>query len=730
MNILCFFAGTAFFYDKSIYSLLLLGALFLFKLKPTLLCWFFAAWILAVVHQWLISPIGMPDTRVIKQAHLLGLINSIPTHTPSKTQFQFRAQSLNGKPIDTTILLSGFDGAPEFHAGETWDLTANIKKPINYANPGGFDYVGLLSSRHIEWIGILKKGTAYRVLSPRYPSLLILREHLAKTLQILVPENDLLGIFEALTLGLTSHIDAAHWDLYRRTGTTHLIDISGEHIALIAGLFYWLFKWLWRHLGAVCLIFPAQKIAGIAAIVFSMTYTLIAGFSVPTQRSLIACCLVLSRHFKNQPLSIWQTWRYGLFLVLLLEPHAVKMIGFYFSFIAVAILILINQRFHLKKIKKLLLMQVACLLGLMPLSLYWFSYASINGFLANLFAIPWVGFIIVPMALGIAALSPWGVIPGSVPLLKGAILVFLYVLEHIDTLDQWNLNATFIDALSPIALMGIMLLGLVYPSFRLIPVALVCLIASVFPNYEKIRMNDATIDVLDVGQGLAVAVRTAHHVLIYDTGMAFYQGGDIGKSVITPYLNHLGIKHLDKVIISHPDLDHRGGLNSLQKAFPIEELIVNDPHTAYLGGSCHHHSDWQWDGVSFHFFPILTQFPGRNNNSCVLQIKNNAGIVLLDADIEKIAEDYLITTYGTQLASTIMLIPHHASKGSSSNAFIQQVAPKYAIASYGFDNRYHFPHPKALLTYEAHHVTTYHTPDCGMVRVHMKPLAITPRCYR
>lgn len=731
MEILCFFAGIAFFYQKSPYPLYFLCLLFFFRPNWMLLFWFLTGVIWSIFHQWMIADQGMPPTNLLSKVTVQGYVSSIPNQTPTKTQFNFSADKLNEQPVSVNLLLSCYDHCPEIHAGQHWQLQAKIKKPINLANPGGFDYIALLSSRHIRWVGNVYRHTFKAIDPPKknYP-LTELRERLASILGQLGLSDDTLGVFEALTLGLTNHVDKTQWDLFRRTGTTHLIDISGEHIALVAGLAYWLFKWIWTHLGSLCLRCPAQKIASAGAIVISFAYALIAGFAVPTQRSLITCCLILFSNFFSQRLSIWQSWRYALLAVLIFEPHSVFMLGFYFSFIAVAILILINQRVRVSGIRKMLCMQLACLFGLMPLSLYWFSYGSINGLAANLIAIPWVGFFIVPMALIIAFLSPWVVIPGSVFLLKWSIALLLGCLSWIDTFTFFNFNFTFISAMAPLALMAALSVLVFLPLPKLFPAACIIIVACFFPNFEKIKPGETRIDVMNVGQGLAIVVRTADHVLMYDTGMKFYQSSDMGKLAIIPYLNTLGIKRLDKVIISHPDLDHRGGLESLEEKYKINELIVDYPKFYKRGVSCHHYPAWRWNEVSFRFFPIVKPLRGKNNNSCILKIENSAGQVLLSGDIEKLAEDYLVKKYGNKLASTIMLIPHHGSKTSSSAEYVSQIAPRVAIASYGFDNRYHFPHPQAMQTYNNYNIPVYNTVDCGMVRVDLKPGEINPQCYR
>ena len=153
MEILCFFAGTAFFYLKNPYPLFLLCGAFIFRPKIVLFFWFLAAIFWSFFHQFLINDQGMPHTNLILKATLQGTVSSIPTLSPNRTQFQFLAEKLDGKPIKANLLLSCYDQCPAIHTGQQWLLQAKLKKPMNLSNPGGFDYVALLCSRHIQWVG-------------------------------------------------------------------------------------------------------------------------------------------------------------------------------------------------------------------------------------------------------------------------------------------------------------------------------------------------------------------------------------------------------------------------------------------------------------------------------------------------------------------------------------------------------------------------------------------------
>ena len=733
MEILCFFAGVAFFYTKSIYPLCFIGVTLLFNRPTPVMLWSMSALLWCTFHQFYVSEQAMSSTRIISKAIVQGYVSSIPVSSASKTQFQFVVTRLNDHPARAHVLMSCFNACPNFQVGEYWQLTAKLKKPLNLANPGGFDYVTWLQTRHIDWTGYVLHHSALLMAKKNiYSKLLVLRQYLASTLVELSFDTTSQGIVEALALGITTHIDKSSWDLFRRTGTTHLMVISGAHIGLVAGLIYGFVKWLWCRSGRLCLHLPAPKIASFFAIMIAGVYSVLAGFAVPAQRALIMCFFMFLPNFVNQRFNVWQAFRYALFAVLLIEPHSVRMPGFYLSFIAVAILVLVNQRFVQKGFKKIVMMQIACLVGLMPLTLFFFSYGSLNGLLANVIAIPWVSFIIVPLSLIITLFGHWFVLPASATILSGSIQFLLSYLTWVDSLSFINLNFSVSQLLSPLAIMVSIGVLAFMPIARFIPAVLVLCLAACFPAVEKIKNGEARLDVLDVGQGLSIVVRTSQHVLVYDTGVQFYQGSDMGKLAIIPYLQTLNVKQLDKVVISHPDLDHRGGLASLEARYRIHELIVDKPSAYGRGVSCHEYPDWTWDGIKFHFFSNPTLVTTKNNSSCVLQISNIKGRVLLTGDIEKQAEDYLIQTYDKKLSSQVLVVPHHGSKTSSTGSFLKKVSPRYAVVSYGFDNRYRFPHQEVMQRYKSQGIAVYDTVLCGMTSVFLrnKKEILQPICYR
>ncbi|MFI4962505.1 MAG: DNA internalization-related competence protein ComEC/Rec2 [Legionellales bacterium] len=718
MEIFCLVMGVLYLYTATSY--LPLACLLVFFVTPRypIILFFVLGMLLAWVHQWFNKTQGMPDLEVLPQVRIQGTIASIPVHNAHKTQFSFAIDQLDSHPAQGLVQIAWYNHAPIIHAGQRWQLDVKLKKPRNFRNPGSYNYSGALATKHLSWTGYIRSKNN-QLLEEAHAAFdwLEVREHLGNSLGALAHNQQTAGILEALTLNLTNQIAQEQWDLFRRTGTTHLFGISGEHIALISGLIFWLFQGLWSRCQRLCLRIPALYAASVAGLSTALVYAFLAGFGPPVQRALIGCFFYTLCCLGRQKFSSWQIWRYALMAVVCFEPHAVFMQGFYFSFLAVACLLLTQQRWGLKGYKSTLALQLSCLIGLMPLTLYWFSYGSINGFIANLFAIPLVGLLIVPLALVTLSVCTYSWAWVLMKPLSWLISLLLKGLVWTEQFDFVNINWSLNTIEWVIAFMGSLLLGFVLPIQPFKKIALLWFLLPFIPHPPLIHKGEALIRVLDVGQGLAVSIQTQNRVLLYDTGDQFFNGGDLGTMVILPYYKAMHVKKIDKIIISHPDRDHKGGLASIEANLPVDELLVNDISRYSHGVKCHEYPKWQWDGVDFRFIPIGLPVSDKNNSSCVLQVRTAAGRVLLSGDIEKKAESYLVRTYGSDLRSEVLILPHHGSKTSSSYRFLLEVAPTYGIASLGFDNRFGFPHAKTMASLEALGIAFYRTDECGMIEV-------------
>lgn len=734
MDILAFFAGILFFYTHAWLIVALSGVCLFVTRRWRSISWFLCGLLWVLGHQWLTADSGLPQTMVIPHASISGTIVDVPKTSYVKSQLTFLMDTFNQKPAHARVMLTCYSHCPKFEAGSRWQFDVKLKKPHNFANPGAFDYETFLSAQHIHWSGYIKNGSA-RLLesSTHHSTLQQIRQHLAETITQHVEDKTSRGMIQALTLGLGSAIEQSQWALFRHTGTIHLMVISGAHVGLVASIGYYLALFLWRRSAWCCHAMPAPQAAGLVGVLFALIYALLSGFAVPAQRAVMACCLFFSKNFLHRPATSWQAWRYGLFCVILVEPHAVLQPGFYLSFGAVLILLSVHHRYRKRGIQQLFLMQGACFVGLLPMSLYWFSYGAVNGLIANLAAIPLVGYVIVPLSLGglilaqITAAS-WIFWPA-----QWTIQGLLWFLSWVDRFSWVNVQWTLTDLNMLLALFVMLGLVVMLPIKQVLPASALMGLSLFFPVNVRPVQGSAAIDVLDVGQGLAVVVQTAHHTLLYDTGVKFYRGSDMGQLVILPYLAHHHIKKLDNIVISHPDLDHRGGLSSVLQHVQPDNLFGNRANRYTRQKNCHHAPDWEWDGVRFHFFPIRVRGFKRNNTSCVLRISTRGANVLLTGDIEKQAESYLVQQAGNALQADILLVAHHGSKTSSSDVFLHQVNPRYALISFGLDNQYHFPHVQTLQALEQSGVQSIlNTRDCGMIHVVLgeKKGVERPQCYR
>lgn len=652
-----------------------------------------------------------------------GVIASLPKQFPNKTQFEFLIQT----PLKARVSLTCYDKCPDFKLGQSWRMCAKMRTPLSYRNPGGFDYPKFLRSKHIVWTGFLKKE-GMQLLNEHEQSFdikwLQWRIGLSNRFEFVGWDVTTRGIVEALTLGLVHRLPQEAWDLFRRTGTTHLMVISGAHIGLVAGLVFKVVHFLWRFFGRLSAWIPAMRMARCVGVCVGFGYAFLAGFGVPARRAVWSFSALSLRYCMPIYLTQGQAWRIALWFVLLVEPHVVLQSGFYLSFMAVAILMLASRRFEGHWIKTTLLLQGACLLGLMPLTLHWFGYASLNGFFANLIAIPWVSFILIPFGL-LSLIHPWSFL---LTIEHQSVKWLVDYLTWIDKLAWINLTHVFPGVASSFLMLFSLGLLLLIPIRSLHMIFIFLWLSSWMPARSLMRSGEAEIDVLDVGQGLSVVVKTRHHTLIYDTGMKFYRGSDIGQLVLVPYLKKLGLYQVDKVVISHSDLDHRGGLESLQRAFQVNDLLVGNPRYYRTSAhGCHEAMPWVWDGVVFEFLPVKASFSKTNNHSCILKISHDNASILLTGDIEYATEHYLVEQYASKLRSSVLLVPHHGSKTSSSSLFLESVSPQWAVVSYGADNRYHFPHQAAMLRYFERKIPVYSTQDYGLIKIQLSDTATLKR---
>ncbi|WP_308873740.1 DNA internalization-related competence protein ComEC/Rec2 [Thiothrix subterranea] len=615
------------------------------------------------------------------------------------------------------------EDAPTLQAGERWQLLIRGKRPNGFMNPNGFDYEQWLFSQRIGGSGYVRQSPNNQRLAaaawwqPNY-----LRQQLQEKIAAALPNSGMTGLVQGLAIAYTASIPQQQWEVLRQTGTIHLLAISGLHITMVAGLGILPVWGIWRLFPALYLWLPLRVAAGLSGGVLATAYALLAGFNIPTQRTLIMLLVVMAGLVWRRQVPFSITMSIALLLVLLLDPLASLAVGFWLSFLTVALLAFLGMRQRKLGKASVVWMQLVLSLGTLPLAAGFFGMISLSSPIANLLAIPIVTFVVTPLVLlGMVLAGWWETAATWIWTVAATLLEWLmWVLEWLAALP---LSSVYVPLIPlpwlVLALVGFMLLWLP----RGIPgrwLGGLLMLPLILYQPPKIAPGAFRLSVLDVGQGLASVVQTANHTLVFDTCPKVSDSFDTGELVVLPWLRGQGIRQVDTLIVSHADNDHSGGANALLNALPVTNLLVSS--TDILA---HHHPNlcaaghsWQWDGVIFTVLHPAMDFPDtkENNRSCVLKIANAAHSVLLTADIERPAEKWLLKQ-GTALQAEVLLLPHHGSKTSSSPAFIQAVAPTLGIVTSGYRNRFNHPHPSVTQRYEARDIKLLDTAKTGELRL-------------
>ena len=681
------------------------------------------------------------DASLERQTLLVeGTVLDLPRQlSGGRIRFLFHVERLDAGAgwvdFGARVRLSWYETARVPAPGERWQLAVRLKRPHGFANPGGFDYERWLFQQRIRATGYVRKDARnQRIAAGEVPVISRLRHRLMAFHGGLDEGGTALSLVRALTVGDRSAIAAEQWDRLRETGTSHLMAISGLHISLVAAMVFWLARHVWSRIGRLTEHIPARKVAAICAIIAAVLYALLAGFSIPTRRAVVMVSVLMLAVASGRYGSLLQVLCLAVFATLLIDPLSVLSAGWWLSFWAVAVIAwFVTGRTGREGLaQKWVFMHVALAISMLPLLLAFFQQASLIAPFANIVAVPWVGMLVVPLAMvGTLLFSVSEDAAGLLFRLSGWLLDMLWPwLDWLASLEfaSWQQHQpipwTLLPALAGLALLfvprgmpgrwpGVLLL---LPLFTVTPL--------------RPEPGAARVTLLDVGQGLAAVVQTRHHTLVYDTGPAFGPAFDAGSAVLVPFLRQQGVRYLDRLIISHGDNDHIGGAGSLLRAYPAARIFssVPDKLPDNTVGYCRQGQRWNWDGVEF-----LMLHPGHeywhagNNASCVLHIEAAGGHrLMLTGDIESAAEYRLLRGHADALSAEVLVAPHHGSKTSSMPAFVRAVAPKIAVFPAGHLNRFRFPDRQVVARYAAAGATLYQTGESGAVDITLAADTVAP----
>ncbi|MBA3772849.1 MAG: DNA internalization-related competence protein ComEC/Rec2 [Ramlibacter sp.] len=682
---------------------------------------------------------------------VVGIVAAMPQRNETGVRFRLRVESasVGGAPVRLVpqLYLGWYGGAttadgggrlelqrqaPDLRAGERWQMNVRLKAPHGNSNPHGFDYELWLWDQGLQATGYVRAGLhdpAPRRIAPTglHP-VERARQAVRDAVFEQVPERRTAGLLAALIVGDQNAIDRADWDIFRATGVAHLMSISGLHVTMFAWAAAALVGTLWRRSGRLCLAWPAQHAALVGGMALAAGYALFSGWGVPAQRTvwMLAAVGLLRLSGRHWP---WpQVWLLACAVVVTVDPWSLLQPGFWLSFVAVGVLFATDagpgaaqasghaRRFS-ASVGAMFREQWVVTLALTPLTLLFFGQVSLVGLLANALAIPWVTLVITPVAMAGVALAPlWQVAAWAI----GVLEAYLHALAALPFATV-SMPAPPLWA-GAVGVFGGLLLAMRLPwQVRLLGLPL--LVPVLFWQAPRPDAGQFELLAADVGQGNAVIVRTAAHTLVYDSGPRYSPESDAGHRVLVPLLRALD-ERVDTLMLSHRDSDHTGGARAVLAMQPQAVLLssIEDGHELQAvrpSRRCAAGQHWHWDGVDFDVLhPATGDYQGANKSnamSCVLRIGNGTHTVLLAGDIEQ-AQEAKLVQQGADLKADLLLVPHHGSKTSSSELFLDAVQPSLALVQSGYRNRFGHPATPVLERYHARAIAVADSPRCGAAR--------------
>ena len=680
--------------------------------------------------QWRMAQ-ALPAAWWQKPVSLIGVVRGLPVQGQYGVRMQFQVEQVltPQAKLPARVQLSVFvrkgELAPTgvWRAGDRWQLTARFRPRQSTANPFGFDAEQWLWSEGVLASGTMLPG-AVRLgedhgLLARVDRL---RQQQVLRIESVLGTSRAASLVAGLTVGAQQSIARAEWQSLARTGLTHVVSISGLHITMVAGMVA----------GLIALVLRRWPLPGLAprlcivlsGVMAAAAYAVLAGFSVPTQRTLyMLCCMALMLLVRR----VWSglhIWWLALALVLLIDPFAVLAPGLWLSFGLVAALMLVSvgRRRPAGKYWQALSGQwAATVASLLPLLTLFGSFPLVSP-LANAVGIPLVSVLLTPLSL-LAVALPW-----ALPLQWAGWLAewFYRGVDWLAAWPPWQVAAVPWPLLLPGAIGSLWLLAPRGMPGRLLGVSL--LLPVLFYQPPAVEPGTLRIKVLDVGQGLSVLLQTRNHALLFDTG-----AGE-GERWVLPQLRGLGVRQLDVLMLSHNDKDHDAAAADIVAAMPVRQVLAGQLATltqyGLHGSLCRRGQSWAWDGIRFDvLWPVAdVVLSDDNSHSCVLRVASRTRAILISGDAPRAVEERLVADYGAQLRSDILVVGHHGSRTSSAASWLEVVNPDWLVLSVGFLNRYRHPQPQVLAALQAQG-RVLRTDQDGLLSMTLGD-AILPQCYR
>lgn len=674
----------------------------------------------------------LPRGQEGADVQVIGTVLDLPLPGDDATGFLLNVEHAerDGAPIALRgrVRVNWYKDAPAVEPCSRWRLLLRVKRPRGMINPGGADSERSALERRIVATAYVRDDAGNQWLGETRVCVNRVRNAISQGIASRVTDAHDVALLQTFAVGDTRGLSQRDWEVARANGIPHLISISGFHVGVAALFGAWLARLLYALYPALALRVPRPQVQSLMALFAAGVYSALAGFGLPTVRTLLMIAVVASARCLRRPPSGPQTLALAMIAVLLFDPLSVLSAGFWLSFVGVGFLMLcLTTRGHGLHgfLHELSAGQMVMTLSLLPLTMWFFGEASLVGALSNLIAVPFVSFVIVPLAL-IAM-----VLLGVYPPLAAPVLWLAAQLAHaqwwlLEQMASWPGAHWYL----PEVTLGSLLLATLGAAWLFQPRGMplrwlggLLFLPLLLPPRAALDPGAFQLWMLDVGQGLSILVRTQNHALVYDAGARYPSDFDLGEAAVLPSIRALGMAQPDLIMASHADNDHAGGIPAVAAAFPDAPRFGGEPARMKIPAQpCIAGQSWEWDGVTLRVLSPPQNVSGASGNdrSCVVLVEGRGGRALLTGDISARVEGAVADQISAG-APVVLSVPHHGSRTSSSQSFIDAIEPSLALISSGWRNRFRHPHPLVIQRYDEAGVPWLNTATAGAIQVDFPP---------
>ncbi len=715
-----------------------------------------------------LPPCHVAHLKLPQRAVLQARVVAPPERHGGRTRLLVESERAGGRRACGLVRVTVRRASRPWRYGDRFRAETTLRQPRNFANPGSYDLVGRLARQGVHVTAFVWDDATVQARPERRTSMRLRVERWrARVTEIIARVPSPHGpVLQALVVGDAGGIDDTLRERFARSGVVHVLSISGLHVGLVAVTVFGAVRWLLARSECILLAVDVRKVAAVVSLGPVLLYAALAGWQLATVRSVVMVAVAVGGVLLGRPVEVLRTLAAAALAIALMWPGAPIEIAFQLSFASV-LAIIVGVRWSggagrgparglgrvARWLREASMVSVWALLGTAPLTAFHFHQVSLVAVVANPVVVPLFGSVVVGLGLTGALVEPiapavaWGLLQAAGVLLRPAIAV-------VQTLGAlpWAAVDTPIPSIVELVLVYATIAGVLLlprPQGRIVLVAaLVGLLmdAGWWARYRW-RSGELRVTFLDVGQGDAAVLEFPNgRVMTVDAGgMA---GGDLdtGAAVVGPFLWSRKILGLDAVVVTHAHPDHFGGVPYLLERFAPRELWW--PGTDGTGDAWRRLSAvMQEKVIRSRVLGVGALVPGFgadlavlnpdptvlpesvNDTSVTLQVTFGRVRVLLTGDIEAPTERRLVI--GDELASaTVLKVPHHGSRTSSTPSFVARVSPRIAVVSVGADNRYGLPAPEVEARYRAAGGCVLRTDDCGAVTVRTDGRRVRVATYR